>query len=1091
MTFTNLLGQTKVGVRQRLIPTESLLLDSYTDVIGAYSLRKLKASWTGNAILVRRSLDNAESTIGFDSNGELDTTSLLSFSKPTITGYLLDQYIGSLVGFSMRKISATYSGSVIRVRRSSDNQESDIGFNASGDLDTDSLLRFNENATTSILDTYSVSAGAWSLRKLSSTYSGSSIRVRRTSDSQESDIGFDVSGNLDTVTLLQFVGSDSARVTKIYDQSGNGRDFVQPTASWQPYIVNQGSLKTLNGKPAILFDTTLSPSNHFTVPNSTSTFKFLHDGTNSFVNYVGSFGLTSNPGTSYTIIDNGGAGSKNTGFGFYYVDNNGYNDAMNISISRSVPGVGNAATHTLSMNTSNLYSSPMVQHIFSILVDADNATGSQRAKLYRAGANEFAGNTNTNAPSTANSTFDLHLGAYLYDGVRYDYLNGNFQELVIFSSDQVSTRVAITSNVNYYYSNYTSSNSSFVKTWYDQSGNGRNATQTASANQPQIVSNGAILLQGGKPSIKYDGVNDYMNISSFTASVKTIFALFQQNIVDNYDGVVTARPSGETSLTTASDERSGFTYNNSSTVIDSFNSTSFFINISQTNTTESLNGLNYAQYIKTNSLSGVKNFVIGADVNSSTNRWLNGSVNELIMYSTDMTLNRSSFIGNTNTYYNWSIFPNNGYVKTWYDQSGFGRHATQTTAASQPQIVSNNSLITENSKPFIKYDGSNDYFVIPTFSDKIQTIFALFKKDTTNFSTYNGIITARDSSSTLIGNSNERVGFTGIPGNSNITGFENTTSVWTNGSVRDVVSYRNYNSGQSLPYKIDLNLVTQFATSSVVGTKNIALGADVLGSRYLSGAIREIMLYSSDQSSNRVSIENNINSYYSVWDNIVTTGLSLNLDVNKLSSYPRTGTSWNDMAGSNNGTMMNSVGYTASNGGGLTFNGTNQYVDFGQNKFKVDNFTMEIVFKINQAPTIPGGCNSPQYGIIGQQDWGYTLRMFTDGKATFQVFDVSGGSVGVKTQNSIVGNIAHITVKKNGLAVSIYLNGVLQNTSNLTNSSVRWYHTTWPFQIGNGQCGMGNYYMNGTVYLARFYTTILTDSEILQNFNATKTRFGL
>ena len=188
---------------------------------------------------------------------------------------------------------------------------------------------------------------------------------------------------------------------------------------------------------------------------------------------------------------------------------------------------------------------------------------------------------------------------------------------------------------------------------------------------------------------------------------------------------------------------------------------------------------------------------------------------------------------------------------------------------------------------------------------------------------------------------------------------------------------------------------------------------------------------------------------------------------------------------------MNSVGYTASNGGGLTFNGTNQYVDFGQNKFKVDNFTMEIVFKINQLPTVPGVCNTPQHVIIGQQDWGYTLRMFTDGKATFQVYDTSGVSVAVKTQNSIVGNISHITVKKNGLAVSIYLNGVLQNTSNLNNSSVRWFYTTWPFYIGSGQCGSGNYYMNGSVYLARFYTTVLTDSEILQNFNATKTRFGL
>ena len=1092
MSYTNLLGQVRVGIRGRQTTTSpSLLLDGVTGLIGAYSLRKLIGTWTGGAILVRRSLDNSESVIGFDAVGDLDQSALTSFVRPTITGYVLDQYSGSSVGLSLRKISGSYSGSAIRVRRSLDNAEQNIGF--SGDnLDTQSLLSFNENGTTRILDSYSVSAGAWSLRKLSATYSGSSIRVRRTSDNVESDIGFNVSGGLDTTTLLQFIGVNSARVTKIYDQSGNGRDFVQPTASWQPYIVYLGSLNTLNGRPAILFNTTLSPANHFTIPNSTSTFKFLHDGTNSFVNYVGSFGLTSNPGTNYTIIDNGGAGSKNTGFSFAYVDT-GSNEAMNVSISRSVPGVGNGATHTLSMNTSNLYSSPMVQHIFSILVDADNATGSQRAKLYRAGANEFAGNTNTTTPSTGNSTFDLHLGAYLYDGARYDYLNGNFQELVIFSSDQTSTRVAITSNVNYYYSNYTSSNSSFVTTWYDQSGLGRNATQITAGSQPQIVSNGSILLQGGKPSIKYDGVNDYMTISTFTASVKTIFSLFQHNGVDSYDGIVSARTAGQVNLGLASDERGGFTMANSSqTTIDSIDATSFYVNSFQTKILENTYGLNYTVCIKSNSLSGVKNFIIGSDIYGG-GRWLNGSVNEIIMYSNDLTSDRNNFVGNINTYYNWSIFGNNGYVKTWYDQSGLGRHATQTTASSQPKIFSSNSVVKQSTKPTISYDGVDDYLVVTTFNDKVQSIFSLFNKNTTNFNTYNGILTARESLSSLSSNSNERVGFTGVSGANAITGFENTTSVWINSESRNVTNYNAYNTGQVLPYRLDLNLVSQFATASLVGSKSIVFGADILGAygpRYLSGSIPEIMIYSSNQVSNRGVIESNINSYYSVWDNIVTTGLALNLDVNKLSSYPGTGTSWNDMAGTNNGTMMNGVGYTASNGGGLTFNGTNQYVDFG-NKFKVDNFTMEIVFKIDQLPTVGGVCNSPQYGIIGQQDWGYTLRMWTDGKAAFRVSDASGAEITVRTQNSVVGSRCHITVKKNGTSISIYLNGVLQNTATLASSTVRWYYTTWPFQIGNAQCGMGNYCINGTINLARFYTTVLTDAEILQNFNATKSRFGL
>ena len=61
----------------------------------------------------------------------------------------------------------------------------------------------------------------------------------------------------------------------------------------------------------------------------------------------------------------------------------------------------------------------------------------------------------------------------------------------------------------------------------------------------------------------------------------------------------------------------------------------------------------------------------------------------------------------------------------------------------------------------------------------------------------------------------------------------------------------------------------------------------------------------------------------------------------------------------------------------------------------------------------------------------------------------------------------------------------------MATGSIRWFHTTWPFRIGNGQCGMGNYYLNGVVHIARFYNSGLTDAEILQNFNATKSRFGL
>lgn len=96
---------------------------------------------------------------------------------------------------------------------------------------------------------------AYSLRRLTAKYNGSAGRVRRSSDNAESDIGFTSSGNLDTASLLAFIGANSAFVTTWYDQSGNGRNAFNTTASQQPRIVNAGVLDTSFGLPSIYSST--------------------------------------------------------------------------------------------------------------------------------------------------------------------------------------------------------------------------------------------------------------------------------------------------------------------------------------------------------------------------------------------------------------------------------------------------------------------------------------------------------------------------------------------------------------------------------------------------------------------------------------------------------------------------------------------------------------------------------------------------------------------------------------------------------------------------------------------------------------------
>jgi hypothetical protein len=105
-----------------------------------------------------------------------------------------------------------------------------------------------------LLDSYTGAAAAYSLRKLRTAYSGYAIRVRRSSDNTSQDIGFDANGNLDTTSMLSFVGAGTGFVSIWYDQSGNALDAVQASSSWQPQIIISGVLNTYNGKPSVKFD---------------------------------------------------------------------------------------------------------------------------------------------------------------------------------------------------------------------------------------------------------------------------------------------------------------------------------------------------------------------------------------------------------------------------------------------------------------------------------------------------------------------------------------------------------------------------------------------------------------------------------------------------------------------------------------------------------------------------------------------------------------------------------------------------------------------------------------------------------------------
>jgi len=151
------------------------------------------------------------------------------------------------------------------------------------------------------LDTYGSADFAFSIRRLSSSYTGPCMRVRRSSDSAEQDINF-ISDYIDTTSMLSFVGAGNGFVTKWYDQSGNNNDSSNGAGSGQPQIISSGSLvvSSVNGKPIVYQN-----GNIYKTLQLTSAVPFG----NLFVQIA----LIDKFNSSYRYITTGGVSSATTG----------------------------------------------------------------------------------------------------------------------------------------------------------------------------------------------------------------------------------------------------------------------------------------------------------------------------------------------------------------------------------------------------------------------------------------------------------------------------------------------------------------------------------------------------------------------------------------------------------------------------------------------------------------------------------------------------------------------------------------------------------------------------------------------------------
>jgi hypothetical protein len=216
---------------------------------------------------------------------------------------------------------------------------------------------------------------------------------------------------------------------------------------------------------------------------------------------------------------------------------------------------------------------------------------------------------------------------------------------------------------------------------------------------------------------------------------------------------------------------------------------------------------------------------------------------------------------------------------------------------------------------------------------------------------------------------------------------------------------------------------------------------------------------------------------------IVTNGLVLALDAADRNSYPGSGTTWTDLSGrGNTGTLVNGPTYSSSNAGSIVFDGVDDYVIatrpgsittggnisicmwakwttkvVGDIQILIDNnHTGSQGFVIQDRPDLAGDPLTASGGLT----------------STFKVGDGNWHFIGVTIQETSQSRM--------------YIDGVL-NASN-TGSGIL---TVQPnISIGYWQVTPGRY-LNGNIAQVSIYNRALTAAEIQQNFNATRSRFGI
>ena len=224
---------------------------------------------------------------------------------------------------------------------------------------------------------------------------------------------------------------------------------------------------------------------------------------------------------------------------------------------------------------------------------------------------------------------------------------------------------------------------------------------------------------------------------------------------------------------------------------------------------------------------------------------------------------------------------------------------------------------------------------------------------------------------------------------------------------------------------------------------------------------------------------------------IITDNLVFHLDAGNTSSYSGSGTTWNDLSNGmsgtpNNATLTNGPTFDSGNGGSIVLDGNDDRVDAGSFFNSNDNFTFSIWLN---SDTFSG---TNKYTIISSHTHSAAFKLhYKNGTGLMINKSWVGPNVGIFSSSTLsTGTWYNLTITRQMTSYptktySLYINGSF--TSSFTSSVT---YDRYPRCIGKSFLETDSLW-DGKIAKVFAYSTNLTASEVLQNYNATKSRFGL